>query len=1165
MKGKSKILNVFILFALLMAVFGAAPGQAADPTTVSSSTMVFEGTLTNDGDGSYTGTIAMIDENGTAFGDSISGFDVYARNGAQATYDKLGSGSDYACGAVTEHDAYTTGGGWGSQYDPDCADWNHYQLKFEGDHWYLEYYSSGVTRANPMSGSMDWTNMYAAETDAGAYYPGGGTAESAGYALNNTCTGTNGGTASWDMDWSWGSEYVPLAFPGFDVAITGLTGGNYRVILTPVQGTAGVNPPGPVVNQNTGESYGTIQAAIDAASNGDTINVADGTYIITAAITVNKEVTITGNTSNPENVVVKYNPASTSLNGFEIGSANITIQGFKIIDCFRGVHFGRTDVTSTGCTITNCVFDNIHENAIGEVAAENTTISNNTITNCTQQAIEIRANEATSLANRTEVTGNTISSCSQACIQTYLGKYVYIYDNTISSSNDKGINIIRPNATGTADRIQVIGNTISETKWPGIQVIGAPYTYVYDNTLTKCNYYGGDSTGDWDYASIHVQDDGATAGDNVTVDNNTISDGINGIQIRSDNCTVTNNTIYNMGLTYADTKGTAGVGDGVYYNSGIIIGTNWLTNNDKPTGTTITGNDIHDNYHGLYVRDYATLSLGDPSVLSVTAENNWWGDASGPSGEGPGSGDAVSANVDYSPWWANESGTATGTQLAPGEDVQTAITNASSGDVIVLAAGTHTTPGGGYTINTPGITIMLEDGTIVQASSPCFTVIADNTTITSASIGGGKCIPTNGDHGIVVDTAVSNLVIQGLEIDGTGQSTGAGIYINKAITNLQILDNYIHDMDGDGIEYTSNASVSGVHDVEGNLFESNTGNGIDNQTGSSFDVTYNAWDHYDGPASGDGVAGINAGDYTPWNYVGLSMTSSGSHVADKVGEGETITYTIYMDAQSVRGADFDLNFDETKLQVNSVTNSSTFDQNAGCELAYDNVTGVVSFCGERGTSGALTGQDQAVFEVVFQGLDAGTVDLNLDEADDAFAGPSGSASNYIYASLLTDKTVTVFNRTTVTGRIDLQGRADDTGAVMDFAAGSGQGYDPSVFSTSDYWGAISKSEIVYDTYAVTVSMARYLDVTSASGISAVISSDNQVLSTLVLLGGDADDDNSIDIDDAAIIGGQYGNSGAGITNAGADINNDDVVNIFDLALMGGNYNKTSADDYAWTP
>jgi PKD repeat protein len=53
-------------------------------------------------------------------------------------------------------------------------------------------------------------------------------------------------------------------------------------------------------------------------------------------------------------------------------------------------------------------------------------------------------------------------------------------------------------------------------------------------------------------------------------------------------------------------------------------------------GNNIEGNDIY----GVY----------NEATQEVDAENNWWGDASGPSGVGPGTGDAVSDNVDYDPW-----------------------------------------------------------------------------------------------------------------------------------------------------------------------------------------------------------------------------------------------------------------------------------------------------------------------------------------------------------------------------------------------------------------------------------------------------------------------------------------------------------------------------------
>jgi parallel beta-helix repeat protein len=56
---------------------------------------------------------------------------------------------------------------------------------------------------------------------------------------------------------------------------------------------------------------------------------------------------------------------------------------------------------------------------------------------------------------------------------------------------------------------------------------------------------------------------------------------------------------------------------------------------------TITQNDITGNTnYGVY----------NHSTTTIDATGNWWGDASGPSGVGTGSGDAVSDYVAYTPW-----------------------------------------------------------------------------------------------------------------------------------------------------------------------------------------------------------------------------------------------------------------------------------------------------------------------------------------------------------------------------------------------------------------------------------------------------------------------------------------------------------------------------------
>ncbi len=238
----SKWWPVVGILTCAILVFGAV-GWA---NSVASSTMVFQGTLIDNGDGTYSGTIPMtagdyyVTGGGGEAISTSGGFDVFAREGATACYGS-DSGGDLVCGVVgADHDAYHGPGGWGAWYDPDCADYYNYCLVLTDDHWSLHHKGSGTqltpTGGVPMGGTMDWDNLLATETDTGAYDPIGPVASDPGWAAAH-----GGGAGTWDMDWTWGSEVIPLEWSSFWVEVEDLGGGNYRVTLEPdVEGTIAV-------------------------------------------------------------------------------------------------------------------------------------------------------------------------------------------------------------------------------------------------------------------------------------------------------------------------------------------------------------------------------------------------------------------------------------------------------------------------------------------------------------------------------------------------------------------------------------------------------------------------------------------------------------------------------------------------------------------------------------------------------------------------------------------------------------------------------------------------------------------------------------------------------------------------------------------------------------
>ncbi len=78
----------------------------------------------------------------------------------------------------------------------------------------------------------------------------------------------------------------------------------------------------------------------------------------------------------------------------------------------------------------------------------------------------------------------------------------------------------------------------------------------------------------------------------------------------------------------------------------------------------ISCSTIKNNTHGIFAESSSNPTIENCSIsgntsygvynnsssITIDAENNWWGHSSGPSGVGPGSGNAISSYVDYTPW-----------------------------------------------------------------------------------------------------------------------------------------------------------------------------------------------------------------------------------------------------------------------------------------------------------------------------------------------------------------------------------------------------------------------------------------------------------------------------------------------------------------------------------
>jgi hypothetical protein len=139
----------------------------------------------------------------------------------------------------------------------------------------------------------------------------------------------------------------------------------------------------------------------------------------------------------------------------------------------------------------------------------------------------------------------------------------------------------------------------------------------------------------------------------------------------------------------------------------------------------------------------------------------------------------------------------------------------------------------------------------------------------------------------------------------------------------------------------------------------------------------------------------------------------------------------------------------------------------------------------------------------------------------------------------------------IEGTVDLQGRADESAAEV-CVEQVGTEVD---CTTTDSGGNFTFS-LIDGNYDVIVEMGRYLDAEKTGQV--VVAGNTTSLCQVKLLGGDANDDDVINILDLSFMGYRFGQSvGDPDWDDRADVNNDGTINILDITGAGSNFNKTS--------